>query len=45
MKTSDDKFKVTYKGKEIELPVYTGTQGPDVVDIAKALQGNRTVHL
>ena len=35
MKTSDDKFKITYKGKEIELPVYTGTQGPDVVDIAR----------
>ncbi len=35
MKTSDDKFKITYKGKEIELPVYHGTQGPDVVDIAR----------
>ena len=34
MKISDEKFKVIYKGKEIELPVYHATQGPDVVDIA-----------
>jgi citrate synthase len=35
MKQSEEKFKITYKGKELELPVYHGTQGPDVVDIAR----------
>ncbi len=34
MEPSKEKFTVTYKGKTIELPVYHGTQGPDVVDIA-----------
>ena len=35
MKRSPEKFTVTYKGKTLELPVYHGTQGPDVVDIAR----------
>ncbi len=35
MEISEDKFKISYKGKELELPVYHGTQGPDVVDIAR----------
>ena len=32
--TSKETVRVTYKGKEIELPVLHGTDGPDVVDIA-----------
>jgi len=35
MKPSQEKLTVTYKGKILELPVYHGTQGPDVVDIAR----------
>ena len=34
MKTGKEKLKLTYKGKELELPVYQGTRGHDVVDIA-----------
>jgi citrate synthase len=36
-----DKFaKLTYKDKEMELPVYSGTLGPDVIDINQLAKEN-----
>ena len=30
-----DKATLTYKGKAYDFPTYSGTQGPDVIDIRK----------
>ena len=35
MKPSGEKVTLTYRDKTIELPVYKGTQGPNVVDIGQ----------
>jgi citrate synthase len=42
---ADNNAKITMDGKEVDLPIKTGTIGPDVVDIGTLYKNTGAFHL